>query len=164
MLTTAVGFFRISGICEFIRPPTSLATFFWAAADSPGKLLALLTAADGTFSLVFDTLDFSSLLVLTNLPPYPLIRDDFPFTGTTFPFPGDGGEGLSLLSLVECVLFSLLLLLCLSCSLPLCLLPNCTKVVAGLGRLATKFRSPPTSTSSPSLLSFCGRLLSSSSS
>ena len=144
MLTTAVGFFRISGICEFTRSPTSLATFFWAAADSPEELLALLTAADGTFSLVFDTLDFSSLLVLTNLPPYPLIRDDFPFTGTCFPFSGDewgmdGGEGLSLLSLVECVLFSLLLLLCLSCSLPLCLLPNCTKVVTGLGRLATKF-------------------------
>jgi hypothetical protein len=122
--TLAVGFGRLSGVEVSIRPPTWFENFlfltvawfdnFSTEADDTGELLALLTAADGTFLLVFECLDFTSSSILANFPPFPL-------NGNCFPF---GGEGICLgrLSFVGCV-FSLLLLR-LFCPLSLRRSPN----------------------------------------
>ncbi len=123
VLTTAVGLRRISGVRVFNGPPTwfiKVPADFLIVAGGTGEELALVTAADGTFLLVFDALDFSGLLAFACLPLYPLMSDDFPFTSGG----GGGEERFGPLSFVKCVFFSLLLLLCLFCPLSLCLSPS----------------------------------------
>ena len=104
----AVGFSRLRESCG---PPTWLDdVLFLIAAGDTEELLALLTAAGGTFLLVFDAFDFSGLLTLANLPPYPL---GFSFARTDFPRTSGGGKGICLTSTFE----ECLLLLCFFCPL-----------------------------------------------